>query len=168
MRQPLLFLGAVACCAATAACSQDFPTLSSPAPKETFTAQLTGAAARPAATTGASATATFVVEDSNSIRYEVLGARITGFRSLQLQAGTAADSGRVMATLFSVTNTTTNVDSNRVLRAGAISRTGTTFAAPFTFDSLLTRIRAGTAFVVVRTVANPTGELRGQITRATR
>lgn len=165
MRQRILVLGAVACCAATAACSQDFPTLSSSAPKETYTAQLTGTAARPATNTGASGTATFVFEDSNTITYEVLGSRLTGVRSLQLQAGTASDTGRVMATLFSVANTTTNVDSNRVVRAGTISRSGTSFAAPFTFDSLVNRIRAGTAFIVVRTVANPTGEIRGQLSR---
>lgn len=166
MRQRLFTLGAVACCAVTAACSQDFPTLSSSAPKERYTAQLTGAAARPATTSRATGTATFVVEDSATINYEVLGTGLTGVRSLQLQAGTASDSGRVMTTLFTTTATTTNVDSNRVVRAGTISRTGTAFTAPFTYDSLVNRLRAGTVYVVVRTVASPTGEVRGQLTRS--
>lgn len=164
MQQRLFALGAVACCAAVAACSQEYPTLSSSAPKETYAAQLTGAAVQPAATTPASGTATFVFQDSNTITYEVLASQLAGFTRLQLQAGTAADSGMVMVSLFS-TATPTRVDSNRVVRAGTISRTGTTFTAPFTFDSLAQRLRAGTAFVLVRTSANPLGELRGQLTR---
>ena len=164
MRQRLVLLAAVACGAATAACSQDYPTLSLATPKETYTAQLTGAAARPAATTPATGTATFVFQDTNSINYEVLGTQLTGVTRLQLQAGTAADSGRVMATLFT-TNTAVNVDSNRVVRAGTISRTGTAFVTPFTFDSLVQRMRASTVFVLVRTSANPLGAIRGQLTR---
>lgn len=155
-----LVLGVVAGCAALAACSQDYPTLSSSQQKEQFTANLTP---RTGVTSG-TATATLTFQDTSTIRFEVLGTGLTGVNRIQLQAGTAADTGRVMATLFTTT-TAVNVDSNRVVRQGEISRTGTTFAAPFTFDSVASRIRGGTAFVLIRTTANPTGALRGQLTR---
>jgi hypothetical protein len=166
MLQRSLTLGVIAACAALAACSQDFPTITPTTQKEQFSAQLTGAAARPAVTGGGAATATIVVQDTNTLTYEVLGTGLVGVNRLQLQAGTAADTGRVMATLFTAA-TGTNVDSNRVVRAGSISRTATTFVAPFTYDSVVTRLRAGTLFMVVRTVANPTGVVRGQFTRST-
>jgi hypothetical protein len=35
----------------------------------------------------------------------------------------------------------------------------------FTFDSLMTRLNNGTAYVNVHTRRNPGGEIRGQITR---
>jgi hypothetical protein len=164
MTKRLATLGLTAfCAAAAAACNQDFPTLSSATAKETFAAQLTAAAARPAGTGSGVATATFVLQDTVSMTYEVVGSGLPLVTRLQLQAGTAADSGRVMATLFT-SAAGVNVDSNRVVRAGTISRTGTTFVAPFTYDSLVRRIREGTAFVLVRTIANPLGAARGQIT----
>ena len=162
MNKRALLVAAGAC--AAAACSQDFPTLSSAAPKETFTVQLTGAAVVPSAATAATGTGAFVVQDTASMNYEVLGTGLPGVTRLQIQAGTASDSGRVMATLFT-TATGVAVDSGRVVRAGTISRSGTTFAAPFTYDSLVRRMREGTAYVLVRTTANPLGAVRGQIQR---
>lgn len=167
MTQRLGLTATIACCAlAAAACGQDFPILSPSAAKGTFAAQLTAAAARPAATGSGAATARFVVQDTNAMNYEVVGSGFPLVTRLQIQAGTAADSGVVMTTLFT-SAAGVNVDSNRVVRAGTISRTGTVFVAPFTYDSLIRRIRGGTAFVVVRTIANPLGAARGQITPAT-
>lgn len=164
MRQRILPAYVVAACIAAAACSQDYPTISLSTPKETYVAQLTGAAVTPPATTAATGTATFIRQDTNSINYEVLGAGLPAVTRLQIQAGTAADSGLVMTTLFT-SAAGVNVDSNRVVRAGTVTRSGTSFAAPFTYDSLVRRIREGTAFVLVRTTANPLGAVRGQLAR---
>jgi hypothetical protein len=50
-----------------------------------------------------------------------------------------------------------------VLRVGRITRAGTSFVAPFTWDSLLVRMNAGTAYVNVHSRRNPGGEIRGQV-----
>ena len=157
----LLRLATAACgVAVLAACSEDYPTLSLATPKERFAATL---APRAGVTATSRATAAVVFEDTNTIQYEVLGTGLTGVTRLQLQAGSATDTGTVMLTLFTAA-APTNVDSNRVVRQGQLTRSAVVPVAPFTFDSITRRIRAGSAFVVIRTAANPAGELRGQLT----
>lgn len=51
-----------------------------------------------------------------------------------------------------------------VFRYGYITRGGT-FSGAFTFDSVLTRMRAGTAYLNVHSRKYAPGELRGQIVR---
>jgi hypothetical protein len=46
-----------------------------------------------------------------------------------------------------------------------VRRTGSTFSGAFTYDSLLTRIRAGTTYLNVHTRRNGGGEVRGQVTK---
>ena len=48
--------------------------------------------------------------------------------------------------------------------SGYITRGGT-FSGAFTFDSVLTRMRAGTAYLNVHSRKYAPGELRGQIVR---
>ena len=50
------------------------------------------------------------------------------------------------------------------LATGTITRAGSTFTLPgFTFDSLLTDLRAGLIYVNVHTTVNPSGAIRGNM-----
>jgi hypothetical protein len=53
---------------------------------------------------------------------------------------------------------------NGIVRVGRITKAGTSFVAPFTWDSLVTRINAGTAYINIHTRKNGGGEIRGQVT----
>ena len=53
-----------------------------------------------------------------------------------------------------------------MIRVGRLTRAGTSFVAPFTWDSLLVRMNAGTAYVNVHTRRFGGGEIRGQIAAA--
>jgi hypothetical protein len=49
-------------------------------------------------------------------------------------------------------------------RSAVVTRQAT-FTGVFTFDSLLTRIRAGTTYINVHTRKFPGGEIRGQVSK---
>ena len=135
------------------------------------TDNLTGAAERPNPVT-TSATGDFIaaVRDTNTIagkkdslavmRYSVTVQNINAVTAAHIHAGGENDAGPVIVTLYS--GPTTGNGFTGVLTQGEISR-ASTFSAPFNFDSLLTRMRNGTAYVNVHTTANPGGEIRGQI-----
>src|SRR5687768_1085699 len=157
-------LGAVVAAVVFGACSDNFPSLSALAPeKQFFAATLSGAAERPSpVTTPASGSAEITILDSNTVRVETLVASIDSMTQAHIHAGDANTAGPVMVFLFGpVTGTRTGVTGVLTLRD--ITRGVTPFTAPFTFDSLLTRIRAGTAYVNVHTRRNPGGEIRGQV-----
>ena len=160
----VLGLSAVLATGAFAACSDSFPSLSALGPeKEFFTATLTGAAERPnPVTTNASGTSEVTILNENTVRVETLVSSIDSITQAHIHAGDASVAGPIMVFLFGPV-TGTRRDVNGVLTVRDIVRGVTAFSSPFTFDDLLTRIRAGTAYVNVHTRANPGGEIRGQI-----
>lgn len=159
-------VAAIGATLALGACSDDFPGISGLAPiKQLFKAPLTGTAERPTpVTTSASGNSTITILDTNLVRIETRVSTIDSVTQAHIHAGDASVAGPVMVFLLSnvpagrapVTGT------DRVLSVVDITRT-TAFSAPFTFDSLMTRIRAGTAYVNVHTRRFPGGEIRGQI-----
>lgn len=146
----------------------------SPRRDELFIAPvLTGAAERPQPVT-TSAEGSFVAaardtatiagkKDSLAVVRFALNVRnISAVTAAHIHAGGANDAGPVIVFLFS--GPTTGSGFSGELASGEIRRTSS-FTAPFTLDSLLTRMRNGTAYVNVHTSANPGGEIRGQIQR---
>jgi hypothetical protein len=161
---------------AIANCSDTYPTLSDKSlPKAVFKATLDGASERPTpVTTTASGkgTATLIPTyrdttlkvDTNIVRVEVLVSTIDSVTQAHIHAGDASTAGPIM--VFILSNVAAGrppiTGTDRVLTQLDITRT-TAFTAPYTFDSLLARIKAGTAYVNVHTRKNPGGEIRGQI-----
>lgn len=157
-------------------CSDTYPTLSDKSlPWVLFQATLDGASEKPTAvTTTASGKAditliptyrdTTAKIDTNTVRVQVLVSTIDSVTQAHIHAGDANTAGSVM--VFILSNVSAGrapiTGTDRVLTQLDITRT-TAFSSPYTFDSLLTRIKAGTAYVNVHTRKNTGGEIRGQI-----
>ena len=149
---PMLIL----CGAAVVGCSDDEATAPEP---ERYVLALTGVAERPnPVTTTATGSAVITVLNKDSIEYlmYVSGDSIT---ASHIHAADANSAGPIMVFTFGGP-VTGRIDG--AFRFGYITRTGT-FSGAFTMDSLLTRIRAGNAYLNVHTRKFPGGELRGQI-----
>lgn len=132
------------------------------APEEEYLINLTGAAERPdPVTTSATGNAIVTVLSPDSIEYDLSVAGIDSVTAAHFHAGDANTAGPIMHFVFS--GPTTDVGITGRLTSGFVTRTSA-FSTVFTFDSLLTRIRAGTAYLNVHTRVNPPGEIRGQIT----
>jgi len=150
-------------------CSLD---TTSPRRDERFAApSLTGAAERPTpVTTAAGGTFIAAVRDTATvggkkdslavIRFSLSVTNINAATAAHIHAGGASVAGPVMVFLFSGPTTSNNFSGEI---ANAEIRRTSAFTAPFTLDSVLARMRNGTAYVNVHTTANPGGEIRGQI-----
>ena len=173
-------LGFSALLAATAlsvtACTEEYPNLSSLAPvKKTFVATLLGTNEVPAVTTSSAGKMTLVQEDSVNIRYTLETTAATDSVTMaHIHAGAAGVNGPIMVWFFPTeasrapgTGGGTAARVNGILRVGRITRAGTAFVAPFTWDSLLTRINAGTAYANIHSRQFPGGVIRGQVAPAT-
>jgi CHRD domain-containing protein len=135
-------------------------------PKETFVATLSGTAERPnPVTTTATGSAVVTIEDTNTISFSVSVAGIDSAMFGHFHAGTVDVSGPVMSFLFNIPATPTARGFTGTIATGVATRDTTKFSGSFKFDSLLARIRAGTAYVNVHTKKNPGGEIRGQLTK---
>ncbi len=119
----------------------------------------------PPVTTQAAGAGTLTFLDSATVRYEVGVSNITAVTQAHVHAGATGQNGPITVTPFTTATPAASI-AEGVLRQGDITR-ATRFTAPFTFDSLVTRVRAGTAYVDVHTSANPDGEIRGQLAPAT-
>ena len=172
-------LGVAALLAVTAftvaACSDDYVVLSSLAPvKLKYTATLVGTTEVPPVTTTAAGKLDLVKEDSVNILYELsTTSRTDSITMAHIHAGAAGVAGPIMVWFFPTeasrapgTGGGTAAAVNGIVRVGRITRSGTTFVAPFTWDSLVTRINAGTAYINIHTKKNPGGEIRGQVAPA--
>lgn len=171
-RTSLVRLMSLAAVIAIAGCDDDDNT--GPA-RETFRANLTGAAERPTPrTTPATGTADFVLE-GDQLSWTITMSNITNVTAAHIHIGGAEDAGGVILPL---TPGTTGV--NNTLIAGSINRSAFTAPSPpnanVTFDSMLQLMRSGGAYVNVHTndPTNPpdtgpgdfpAGEIRGQITK---
>lgn len=157
------------------ACGQDFADFSSLAPvKKTFVATLVGTNEVPSVTTTAAGKMTLVQEDTVNIVYTLETTAATDSITMaHIHAGAAGVNGPVMVWFFPTeaarapgTGGGTAARVNGIIRVGRITRAGTSFVAPFTWDSLVTRINAGTAYANVHTRRFGGGEIRGQVAPA--
>jgi hypothetical protein len=167
MRLTVIGISAVALAALTMACSDDFPTLSSTAAKETLGAVLSPANEVPAVTgTTSSGTASIIFMDANTMRFNVQVTTIDSVTQSHIHAGVAGSNGPIMVWLYPASRTISTTNLGRltgVLRQADLTR-ASVYQAPYTFDSVATRVRAGTAYVNVHTRRAPGGEIRGQTT----
>ena len=141
-----------------AACGGDEST----APQvERFVIPLSGLNERPTpVTTTASGNAVVTIVTPDSIDYlmYVSGDSIT---ASHIHAGDVNSAGPIMVFTFGGP-VTGRVDGP--FRFGHITRQSQ-FSGAFTFDSLITRLRAGTSYLNVHSRQYPAGELRGQLVR---
>ena len=139
------------------------------AASDRFAASLTGANVRPSpVVTTATATAEFTLRDpdigqgNKSLSYSVNGSGLTSVRIIDVHlGGSAVSSGTVLATLF--TNPTDTALTEARIVSGSLS---TNAVVGVSFDSLLTLMRTGAAYVDVHSTARPAGLVRGQISRS--
>jgi hypothetical protein len=119
-----------------------------------------------------SGTANLLIIDTNTVRVQTLVTAIDSVTQAHIHAGDAQTAGPIMVFLAGtypssqggIAKGTGGITTlTGVLSHVDIIRGATVFRSPYTFDSLLTRIRDGTAYVNVHTRKNGGGEIRGQI-----
>lgn len=137
-----------------------------PSPGDQFTATLNGANERPTpVTTGASGTATFDVA-GGTVAYQIEVDDIAGVTEAHIHLGAANVAGPVLVPLFEEPPPGTDTLDQAVLvdssfTAAAIQ--AISGSPVISLDSLLVLMGNGNAYANVHTVANPAGEIRGQI-----
>lgn len=126
-----------------------------------FRAPLTGAAERPTpVTTTATGTATLALR-SDTISYRVEVAGINAATAAHIHAGGAEATGGIVVGLFAGPATASPFTGT--LASGVITRSTPLNSTAIGFDSLVTLMRTGNAYVNVHTTGRPAGEIRGQI-----
>ena len=130
------------------------------AQEPTYSASLTGSAAVPAVSTDASGTFTATVDlATGAVSYALNVPSISGTTAAHIHAGAADENGPVVLALFAA----------EAPGASSIDVTATAGVAdlvgPFAGDPLgfVAALLAGNLYVNVHTVANPGGEIRGQL-----
>lgn len=157
-----------------AACTDTYPVLSSLAPvKLKYTSTLVGTNEAPTpVTTTAAGKLDLTKEDSVTILYELsTTAQTDSITMAHIHAGAAGAAGPIMVWFFPTeasrapgTGGGTAAAVNGIVRVGRITKAGTAFVAPFTWDSLITRLNTGTSYINIHTRKNGGGEIRGQVT----
>ena len=150
-----LTLAVTALFVAITACGDDDD---STEPATDFQATLTGAEEVPAVTTTASGSATISIE-GDEIVYRVEVTDLENVLVSHIHVGEVGANGPVNMNLCNTDETPdcqggtgVLVESSNGVTQGGIS-----------FDSLVSAIRAGNAYVNVHTTQNPNGEIRGQL-----
>ena len=160
---------AFAAAAFTASCYDEGETQSTTGPNlsagtERFIANLNGANERPnpVQSTG-SGTAELIIFGNDSVFFDVKIGQIDSVTLSHIHAGDVNTAGGI---IFGWPNNTatTSFPATTPFHSGMIRRTST-FSGIYTFDSLLTRIRAGTAYANVHTRRYGAGEIRGNFVR---
>lgn len=132
---------------------------------ETFSATLTGGGEVPAVTTAASGDVDFAHDVSEAeLEFSLSVDDMTDITAAHIHLGEPGENGPVVAFLFDPAAPIT-VNALTIISSGEITAGDVNTAQGFdgTFASLMEEIRAGRAYVNVHTVANPDGEIRGQI-----
>jgi hypothetical protein len=129
--------------------------------REGFRASLAGTSEVPPVTTTATGTASFTV-DGTHLDYTLDVQNITGAIAAHIHSAPAGTNGPPIVFLFQQAAPGTNV-ANGSLAAGSVDATDMIATAGVSYDSMLSLIRNGNAYVNVHTVARPAGEIRGQI-----
>lgn len=150
------FLAAVV--AATASCSSGNSTGGLDV-EQSYIINLTQAAEVPAPKpTSASGAAEILVYPSR-IDFQLSAINITGITMAHIHSGAVGVAGPVVVTLFLPGSPTGNVSG--VFAVGSLDASN--LPSGVTIDQLKALLLSGKAYVNVHTVANPTGEIRGQL-----
>lgn len=164
MRSRSLFLGVTSVVATLLvwACDTATTPTNPISTKETFVVALTGAAERPTArVSNATGVAVLQVIDENTLSFAITATGLSGAIAGHFHLGDDTVAGGIMYGFY---NNPSGTDFNGTqVAAGVITRTGGGFSGVYTFDSLLIRARAGTAYVNLHTKTYPGGEIRGQL-----
>lgn len=145
----------VAALAGAAACNGDN--------EERYEATLTGSAEVPPVTTQATGSAFFEV-NGDELDFNLGAENITGATMAHIHRGGPGEVGPAVVFLFQAPPPGVNLDAGS-LNSGIIDATDMIASAGVSYDSLISLIRNGNAYVNIHTVANPGGEVRGQIVR---
>ncbi len=136
-------------------------TVAAPA-AERYVLALLGANERPNPVVAASSGSSVItVLNKDSIEFLIYVSNADSITASHIHAADINSAGPVMVFTFAGP-TTGKVEG--AWRFGYITRQSQ-YAGAFTFDSVLTRMRAGTSYLNVHTRKNGGGELRGQIVR---
>jgi hypothetical protein len=133
---------------------------------ETFRATLNGPNEKPDArvSTGVGAgTVVIFGSAADSISYDLKIGLIDSVTLSHIHAGDVNSAGSIIFGFPATVPPTSFPTANTQFQAGMIRRTGSTFSGIFTFDSLVTRLRAGTAYMNVHTRKYGGGEIRGNL-----
>jgi len=129
----------------------------------TYTAHLTGAEEVPAVDTDAvGQTVLQLNRDRTALRFRLIVANIDDVTQAHIHLGERGENGDVVAFLFGFV--AEGVTTNGVLATGTI--TDADLVGPLagmTLADLVAALDSGGAYVNVHTLANPGGEIRGQI-----
>jgi hypothetical protein len=135
--------------------------------KEVFQVSLQGTNEVPARATGASGTASFVI-DGRTVFYtiEVDGVPTSAIVAAHIHSGAAGVNGPVRVPFFPVPGgpTTMTINGSTVLVQGSWTDSDVNGISP---DQLLAEMRSGNAYANVHTTINPGGEIRGQLQKVT-
>jgi CHRD domain-containing protein len=141
-----------------------------PRESKNFGAHLRGGAEVPPVDTKARGNSIFGLSKSgDALRFKLIVANIEGVTQAHIHCGAAGVNGPVVVFLFGPDPA--GVTVNGVLAKGTITNADVipapdSSACPgglANFDELIAKMRAGDAYVNVHTIANPGGEIRGQI-----
>jgi hypothetical protein len=128
---------------------------------EAFRANLAGAFEVPAVTTTSTGTARFTVNGSQ-LDYTLDVANITSAIAAHIHTGSVGTNGPPLVFLFQQAAPGTNVSAGS-LASGSVDASRMIATTGVSYDSMLSLIRRGNAYVNVHTVAHPAGEIRGQV-----
>jgi hypothetical protein len=131
-----------------------------------FGSVLTGAEENPPVTTSARAVARFKLESNGTLTYELWAAApIIGAMQSHIHLGAYTQNGPIVTFLYS-SATPQNFAAGDLIARGSITDANVIARANFTPTvlNLVERMRQGRAYANVHTMANPGGEVRGQIT----
>jgi hypothetical protein len=129
---------------------------------ERFEADLSGAFEVPAVTATSTGAARFAVRGS-SLDYTLDVQNVTGAIAAHIHTGAVGANGPPVVFLFQQAAPGANVPAG-ALAAGSVDAGDMIASAGVSYDSMLSLIRSGNAYVNVHTVAHPAGEIRGQVT----
>jgi hypothetical protein len=142
----------------------------SPAASQNFVAPLSGGEEVPSVDTNARGVATLKLSKSGTeLGYKLIVANIQNVTQAHIHCGAAGVNGPVIAFLFGFNPAGVTVNGElaegTITAANVIPRPDSE-ACPggvANFDELLAKMSSGDAYVNVHTIANPGGEIRGQI-----
>ena len=171
MTYRILTVAAVAVAVGLVACSESYAVISASAPtKANFTTTLSGASEVPAVTTSATGWANWVLEDPNTLQYDIYVAGIDSITMAHFHANVAGQNGPIMAWFVPTeaarapgTGNISVASAGGMLRQNRVTRASLVMVAPFTWDSVVTRMQAGSTYLNIHTRRNGGGELRGQV-----
>lgn len=138
---------------AVGGCKDEVGLTSIPPEPERFIAFLSGVNEPTPITTAAQGLATFTLHGGDSLVFRITLSNIDSATLAHIHAGAAGVNGGVMVPLYVPPLPATDLDFSGVLIEDTV----------VVVDSVLTRMRGGTAYVNVHTRVNGGGEIRGQV-----